>query len=365
MIYFVLLVIWVMFADVICKKAAVSNRKKLYCWLVFIPAALLMGLRSRYVGGVDTNWYYIPTFKKVCNYSWDEIFTLFEGKDIGFYIVEKLFTYISDDPYAFIFVVSLFIVGSYTLFVYRYSAQPVISFFVYFALGYYTAGFQLIRHMLSISILLFAYPYILNKKPIKFILIVLLASTFHSSALVFLLAYPLAFARIGWKQWLIVVATVVVSYAFGSRVFTMLEGLLGDSDRYGKFTTGDYGTEMSIVGFLIILCVYVASYITIGKRKRRLPESRVLFNLSAISLSFMSMVILLGEFWRISMFFGMYNTLLLPTALTEHYRSAKNKNVAATLIFLICTMLIIYFIVFRLENDMLSSYEFFWDDVYI
>ena len=48
-------------------RIKVKNKRKLYCIIVCIIISLVMGLRSRYVGGVDTDLSYIPLFYKICN----------------------------------------------------------------------------------------------------------------------------------------------------------------------------------------------------------------------------------------------------------------------------------------------------------
>lgn len=367
MIYFIFLVLWVLVASPISKRISQKNWKKIYCWMVFIPLVLLMGLRSRYVGGVDTDWYFIPNFQKICNYSMEHVLAYYgrDGKDFVFYFMTKLFTYINQNPYTYIFVISLVITSSYCLFVYRYSQNPVISFIVYFALGYYTAGFQLLRQVLAVSVLLYAYPHLLKRKPIPFVLLVLLASGFHSTALIFLIAYPLVNMKIGWKQWGAMTGVLAMCYLARGTLNQILSAMFEENVRYSKYVESDYGVQLSVVGIVLLLFVYVVCYCVSAMLRKSIildTEVKVLFNLSALSICTMSLIVVIGEFYRVSMLFGIFNTLLVPTVLTEYYKKGQAKNIAVLITLATCSLLLVYFFGFRLGNDDLSTYMFFWND---
>lgn len=326
---------------------------------MFLATTILMGLRSRYVGGVDTNLYFIPAFQRVSNYSSiKQLLLNYVSKDPLFYISTWGFTRISTDYNLWIFTISAIVMASFCLFVYRYSDNPPVAFIVYFALGYYTIGFQMMRHVLAVSVLLFSYKEIQEKHLLRFIVIVLIASGFHSTALIFLIAYPLAHYNIGLKQWAFIGAAIIAIYFFRTNIVNVLNLIFINNNRYSKFTSENYGIQLSAMGLIILLCVYAASYYLCPKEEMK-GTAKGLFNLCAIGVAFMSMIAIIAEFHRISMYFGIYNTILLPNAMKKYNGKYQYKLIINGLIVII---LIMYFILFRVGNDFLDSYNFFWND---
>lgn len=359
---FTVLILWVFITYVISNKIRCKDnmtKKKIYCFLVFIALTFVAGFRSRYVGGVDTNVVYIPTFERICGMTMEQI-SLRYSKDISFYMLTKLFTYISTDYRVYLLVIALFITGSYCRFVYLYSNYPLMSFLTFFALGYYGAEFQLLRHCIALSILLYAYPYIRDKMLLKFLIVVFIASLFHSTAVVFLLAYPISHVKIGLKQWGAIIAVIVLCYYGKSIVKYIMNFMLADVERYSNYIAANYSVTLSVTGALILICLYFVSFVLTNKVSRGEEEVKILFNMSALSICFMAMVLIIGEFHRISMYFGIYNTLLLPASIDSYRRNGKRSREKIIIIMAIMLILIVYFLLFRLENDALNNYKFYW-----
>ena len=74
----------------------------------------------------------------------------------------------------------------------------------------------------------------------------------------------------------------------------------------------------------------------------------------------MTLVTVVGEFHRISMFFGIYNTVLLPKAWKRY--QARDSRLKAVYLLGINAVFIAYFLLYGLGNYSLSVYRFFWMD---
>lgn len=357
MIAFLILIIWTIVSYDLCKKVNSGNVNKIYCWNMFFATLLLQGFRSIYIGGVDTSLVYASGFEKALNTSFNNMSVVFK-KDILFHYLTKCFTFICTDFHVYIFAISAFVLGSFCTFVYRHSDRPVFSYIIYYALGYYAIGFQMLRHVMALSILLFAYDFILERKWMKFIAIVLLASCFHSSALIFLIAYPLSRMKIGYKQWIAIVATVVSVFFARGKIAGIINRLISGMDRYSRYS--ENVTRLSLTGAFILICIYIAAFVFAYPAYKKNDELKVLLNLSVISIAFMTLVTVVGEFHRISMFFGIYNTVLLPKAWKKY--QARDSRLKVVYLLGINTVLIAYFLLYGLSNYSLSAYRFFWMD---
>ena len=73
------------------------------------------------------------------------------------------------------------------------------SFFLFMTFGFYFSTFNTVRYYLALAMALYSIKYVLKKEWGKFILLVLLGSTFHKSMLVVIPLYLLA--TLAWKKW--------------------------------------------------------------------------------------------------------------------------------------------------------------------
>ena len=72
------------------------------------------------------------------------------------------------------------------------------SFFLFMMFGYYFQSFNTMRYYFALSLSLLAMTCLLRRKYAGFVILVLLASLFHKTALITLLLYPVAARR--WKK---------------------------------------------------------------------------------------------------------------------------------------------------------------------
>lgn len=201
-----------------------------------------------------------------------------------------------------------------------------------------------------------AYDFILERKQLKFIAIILLASCFHSSALIFLIAYPLSKMKIGFKQWIAIIVAVASVFIARGKIAGIINALLSGMDRYSRYS--ENATQLSLTGAFILICVYIVSYVFAYPAYKEDDELKMLLNLSVISIAFMTLVTVVGEFHRISMFFGIYNTVLLPKAWKRY--QARDSRLKAVYLLEINAVFVAYFLLYGLGNYSLSVYRFFW-----
>lgn len=89
----------------------------------------------------------------------------------------------------FIFIIAAITIILFYLLIKRYSKKPADSIFYFVTLGYYAFLFNIIRQMLAISISLFGIKYIKEKNFIKYLVVIVIASLFHLSALIMIPVY--------------------------------------------------------------------------------------------------------------------------------------------------------------------------------
>lgn len=136
----------------------------------------------------------------------------------------------------------------------RYSVSAWLSILLYVTLGLFVFSFSGLRQAIAIGICFFALRFIKDKRLLWFVLAVLLAATFHTSALVFLFAYPLYHMPRFDARWMVLVLSLFGAvylvreplYAWAHRIYGGLSGV--------PEPTGAFGMLLGMIA------VYVLAY---------------------------------------------------------------------------------------------------------
>ena len=155
-----------------------NKKVLLICFGLFY---LLQALRNPSIG-TDTHSY-IDIFYYV-KYGGPLTQTRYE---IGYIFFTKLITILFDDPQFLLVITSAFIIGGYALFVYSKSRITWLSAFLFFTAGLFRFSISGIRQNMAIILFLIAMVFLQKKQIIPYCLLIILASLFHSSALVLIL----------------------------------------------------------------------------------------------------------------------------------------------------------------------------------
>jgi transmembrane protein EpsG len=160
-----------------------------FCLAISIPS-LIAAIRGESVG-TDYKWYlyHIAQFPNKINSIFD--FHLLDSNfEIGFNIFTLVITRFTSDPSVVVFfiyslIASFILLGAKKLINKKYVG---LSFFLYLCV-FWLYGYNGLRQAIAISILFFSICYVVEKKFWPFILIVILAISFHKTALLFLPVY--------------------------------------------------------------------------------------------------------------------------------------------------------------------------------
>ena len=227
--YYALLVALVLVTALLMHGNREKNLKYVIvaCLLLFA----IYGLRNTYEIGGDTRTSYLGNFWRAQSMSWSAYLNNVGTHNRLFYVMTKLFCeYISTDYQLYITLIAAFVTICFGRLIYRYSPSPVQSILYHFGLLYFTFHFSALKQSIAMAILMLAFDQIIEKKPIRFILIVLLAGQFHFPALIFLPTYWLAKVRVG-KAYLIVLAILLIlTYIFRNQIINLMMGTYKDTD---------------------------------------------------------------------------------------------------------------------------------------
>lgn len=144
--------------------------------LSLLPYCLTMGLR--YGIGTDYFYTYVPTFALAANGT----YTL----DPGYRLLMRFVLFFTDDPTWMFLLCACVIVGLTGRAIWKYSELPWVSILLFAADRHFFISMNGMRQYMGLAVVLGAFRYVREKCLWKYALVVLAASLFHTSMLIFL-----------------------------------------------------------------------------------------------------------------------------------------------------------------------------------
>lgn len=180
--------------------------------LSFLPLFLVSALRYN-VGGDYIG--YERIFKNVT-----------EGVDIyaepGFGLLNRLVAWYSDNiqwVYALSAAITLLLLFRT---VFRESASPVLSLYLFVTMGYFFSSFNILRQFIAVAIVFAAFPYLRERRFLPYLLAVAAAMTFHKTAVVMLPMYFLLPLRLKHSYMVTLGVAGLCLLPFRDRLTTLL-----------------------------------------------------------------------------------------------------------------------------------------------
>jgi len=243
--------------------------------------------------------------------------------DPGFGVVNWLVKSVVPDFSALLTVLAIVIIGIYAMFMHKYSPYPLISLLYWF--GTYNGEIFFNRQALAIAITLLAFPFIVRRKIIPFVLITILAATMQVSVIGFLLAYPIYHLKCkGRYLVLMLVAGIVIGQFLDFKLLLTVaslvqiidinqERLLDKVDLYYGGSSAEEEANMLVSSVRRLLIVPIEIFF-IEKISKTNPYYRGCVNLTVFgyALFFLLKNVNATVATRVGSPFYMYEILLIP-----------------------------------------------------
>ncbi|MER2295053.1 MAG: EpsG family protein [Desemzia incerta] len=340
-----------------------KNLKKLFLFLMTTQLILINGLRSMWIG-TDTNRYF-RYFNEVR--SFEKISSLFDyNMEIGYTLYQKAIGLITTDFNVFLLITAALIYIPVAFFVYNYSKNFFLSYLLFITFEFFAFTLSGIRQSLAISIGLFAFHFAVQKKPKFFLFAVLLAISFHTSAVVLLMFYPLINVKLNTKHLIFLTLTYTAFFIFRYRIGALLTIFYYDDRSTSMIQQYDVSSGIGGVSLLLILLV-ILSLIFQNVLNNNDRVLRASFNIMIIALFFQTLSAFSYLFTRLNMYFLILIIIFVPNIFqpisTQKIR--YNQKQLSFLKIVLKLILIIYFVyyyqgILEIDIDNLLPYKFYW-----
>lgn len=296
---------------------------------------------------------FIDTYAYIVNYmksdpSWDNIVQIATGtgKDKTFYIITALLRGIIGDHYkVYLGVIAGFCLLCVFVVYRRHSCNLFMTTFLFIASGEYVMWTHNgIRQFIAVSMIFAGTDLLLKKRYFSYVLLILMASAFHGSALIML---PVIFVVQGkaWNMKAILMLLAILAVTSSSDLLNNLLVSVMENSQYSN----DINALMATGGVnsFRVMVFAVPPLMALMFRRRiyelNVPIINLAVNMSVVSLG----VYIVGMFTsgiyigRLPIYFSLYNYLLLPWIIQRFFSKSSSKLIY--LVVIGCYMIYYYY----------------------
>lgn len=308
----------------------VSNKKNLAI-ILWLGLFLIMALRAPTVGNDLER--YIEQFSSA------QYFDVGDSRtEAGYVVFLKILHFFGLGKRGFIVVVSFIVSGSFSWFFYKFSKNLAFTFLMHVLVGLFAFSLTGIRQSLAVSLTLFAFYFAVRNQIIYFIGIVILAFTFHSSALIFMPIYFLVKYKLNNYKKIFLVICIGFFLAFANQYLVSSLGFLSTEKYSNSYLENSKASGLNILPIIFQFCL-VFSVVIIWQIKNiklmNIDANDLIFTfLSFLSVIFVMMAINLSIISRFSFYFTPYICVLIPNSI-EYFDRKDTKRILQILVCLI------------------------------
>lgn len=312
-----------------------NTTKKLFYKILFLFLVLQMGLR--WETGTDWN-NYLENFNNTSTLD-DIILNVLLGFEIGYGFIVLLFKQFSSNYILFLLLnATIFYFIIFKVFK-QFSPFPIIAILLFYSSTIGILGSN--RQLLAIAICLFSIRYIISNNLKIFILFILIAFLFHTSAIFFSIAY---FLNKDFKKHLIfilITLTVIIGFTNIPMIFfNKLGPIFGEAAKLKSDFYVDKGTDssqsLSIFGLIRRILYFILFSLFYKSISCKYLYYKLFYNIYTFGLliyfMFSSSLLILVN--RGSLYFNIMECFLL-SSIFIYYNKNFQRGIILSLLFII------------------------------
>ncbi len=347
MVIYIVNVLLIMMYSLIVKKRDKKQNKKIITVIIIIQLFLIQSLRNISVG-IDVETYLDFFANRIPNFTISELFS--HRFELGYKLLNKTVSLLTTNKTFFLALISAMSIIPVGRFIYKYSKVPNTSFALYIAFNFYAFTFSGFRQSIAIGIVLISFDYIVQRKLIKFLVTVLVASLFHISALFFIPAYFITKIKLNNMTILLIIILNSILYLFRIDIFKFFTQYIFENYELIETEAGSW----MLLGILIVMVCLFNYRKVINVEK----SNNSIYILSIFGVSLMLFSTVGSNTMRIVNYYYIFIIILIPEVL----RSIRNIKIYQMSLFIINIGIIILLTWFLIYSDTyrLVPYDFFW-----
>ena len=366
MLLYVLLFAYATVCIVQTKEALIDNKKVLIFFLL-LPLFFISAFRGISVGP-DTHAYHF-IYNSIARS--ESLFKAISSNrsEPGYVFINYIFSRFGLSYYYLQVFVSLFILVSIGLFLYRYSDDVCFSVFLLFADCSFLGMMNVVRMWIAIAVLLFSVEALKSDSAWKFILIVLIACSFHYSSALFIVMYPLMRMDLTKRRIVMILFASLLLCIFVIPLFRLITTIIG---RYGEYIESErfklFGNLATILSLFVSLFFFAFESYEKAWIKDNHDEDGICISQHEYSVAYRAIIVAVAIsivglsnniMGRLIHYFSIFDLLLIPHAINR-IEDTDNRILIRAAVVLIMLLEFIVINLLRPDWYQVMPYSFFF-----
>ncbi len=275
------------------------NKNKLFQWVVFIIIIGVAGFRDHI--GVDfdsyVEWYIHKTRDDKLEFCFVAIMNIFRFFNLSYHFIFFFFS----------FLTCLFLF----LGIKKYTANQNLAFLVFLILPeMYLNSFCLIRQSFSVAICFYAFYYLMNKKYLIYLLLMIVGVSIHYSAVLPFLLFLIVFKYADKINVWYIAIMLIASFLLSKLSFIQIFDFLFENTRYSYYFS-QHRVPVNIYKIIVLNIVAFFVLLHFEKMKNRYPYQKYIILLYFFSVIFMNLFSALADMARIAYYFRIFEIIVI------------------------------------------------------
>ncbi|WCG37218.1 EpsG family protein [Aerococcus urinaeequi] len=299
-----------------------KDKQKIISIFFLVLTLLILGLISGLRWGVFGDYFnYANNYIIYKNSFWESLITFNEP---GIRFIAYISQYIYDDYATMFLICSLLTISLFIIPLYKHSDYFFISILLYIFIGAWHGSFNGVRQYIASAIIFFGHRLIYEKKFWKYLIVVIVASLFHSSAMIMILLYFVPKSKLNFIQIIIFLLLIIITLSSYNYIFEFIEIFFNRYRSY-NFTITEYVTNDVSIARIAVMLTPVLVYLGITPKKfldtRNHNENPFYINLLFVNAAVYLMTANSSYLAR----FGIYTTIFLTIGIPKLFLQIKRK----------------------------------------
>lgn len=288
--------------------------------------------------------------------SFGEVLVNRAGRDPVFHCFLKLLSYVSDSPQLMLVVIGGIFAFGFSYFVYHTKGNVLLSYMMLIGFRIFSFSLSGLRQTIAMGLIFIAYICLRDKRYVWYVILTLIASAFHTSALVFFVSFPLIFvrSRIVFGGLLLL---LLLNFSSGGLIVNYLASVFY-SGRFHNYLARSVGMEFeggaTFFIYIIFYFLILLSYPSIRIKDSTFSKE---FNIMSMGIFFSTIGQSMDNVFRIAYYFVF---LLFPATSQMIAALVNNKRAYSFICSVLSIMLAIQYIPLGTGAGT-DHYEFFWN----
>ncbi len=353
------LIIFLYAGIVYLNKSTLEEKKGNITRMSFLLIIALLALRHPYMG-VDIAWGYKDgywdSFLTINSNSWSEIFAMraYKNYEKGFVVLNKLLGSIWNDPQFLLITCAVLSLVPIAIYTEKRSQIPLLSVCIFLGLPIFHIFYSGLRQGIAIGITVASMYFIEKKMPIRFLLTVYLATLFHSSAIIFVVAYPLYYLQLNKTARIFSLAALPGIFFLRGPLFAIFSRIFKDD-----------ATAEETGGGLILFLVFVMIYAFLSVfNKTDDKKQNGLMNLFYMACACQAFGGIYNTAMRVGYYFMVYATIAIPNTMKNFKEVKIRYNTYYSISLVALTLIFVLYGLYSVKNGSWSRtypYFFLWE----